>query len=118
MAGFLPPSSSVTRVMVSRAARPMALPTAVEPVKLILDTRGWVVRAWPVTSPTYILLYKKQTNGDGAAVLAFFDWAFKNGDAAARQLDYIPLPASAEAAVRAGWAANITLNGKPVYTGK
>lgn len=81
----------------------------------LLDQPG---NAWPVTSPTYILVYKKQTNADGAAVLAFFDWAFKNGDAAARQLDYIPLPPSAVTAVRAGWAANISLNGKPVYTSK
>jgi phosphate transport system substrate-binding protein len=81
----------------------------------LLDQPG---KSWPVTSPTYILVYKKQTNGDGAAVLTFFDWAFKNGDAAARQLDYVPLPASAETAIRAGWAANVLQNGKPVYVSK
>eukprot|EP01037_Dinobryon_pediforme_P015858 gene15858-16020_t len=81
----------------------------------LLDQPG---NAWPITSPTYILVYKNQTNDDGAAVLSFFDWAYKNGDGLARQLDYVPLPANAKAAIRAAWSANITKGGKPVYVSK
>ena len=81
----------------------------------LLDQPG---NSWPITSPTYILVYNNQTNDDGAAVLSFFDWAYKNGDNLARQLDYVPLPANAKSAIRAAWSANITKGGKPVYVSK
>jgi phosphate transport system substrate-binding protein len=51
-------------------------------------------------------------------VLKFYDWAYKNGDAAAAQLDYVPLPAAVKNLIRKQWAANVTSGGKPVYTGK
>src|SRR3546814_10599393 len=50
-------------------------------------------RSWPVTSATFILVHKTQSDPKKAReVLAFFDWAFKHGDAAAEALDYVPLP--------------------------
>ena len=62
--------------------------------------------AWPITGATFILLYKEQANpaATGEAVLKFFDWAYKNGDAAASSLDYVPLPAPVKALVRKQWA--------------
>ncbi len=52
----------------------------------------------------------------GAEVLSFFDWAYKNGDATAGQLDYVPMPAAVKALVRKQWAANVKgPDGKPVY---
>ena len=49
-------------------------------------------------------------------VLKFFDWAYKNGDAAAQQLDYVPLPASVKALVRSAWTQKISgADGKRVY---
>jgi phosphate transport system substrate-binding protein len=39
----------------------------------------------------------------GAAVIKFFDWAFTNGDATAKKLEYVALPASVKAQVRASW---------------
>jgi phosphate transport system substrate-binding protein len=39
----------------------------------------------------------------GAAVLKFFDWAFTNGDAEAKKLEYVALPKSVKAQVRAAW---------------
>ena len=47
MFGDLPPSSRVTRLMVSAAPRMMSRPTSVEPVKEILATSGWATRAAP-----------------------------------------------------------------------
>ena len=59
---------------------------------LLLDQPG--AASWPITAATFILVYKKQDKAEnGKAVLTFFDWAYKNGDAAAEQLDYVPLPA-------------------------
>ena len=49
--GDLPPSSSDTRFMSSTAARPISLPTSVEPVKAILSTPGCATSAAPAVSP-------------------------------------------------------------------
>jgi phosphate transport system substrate-binding protein len=52
-------------------------------------------------------------------VLSFFDWAYKNGDAAAAQLDYVPLPAPVKAMMRKQWASEIkAADGKTVYAAK
>ena len=54
--------------------------------------------AWPISGATFILLHKNQAKGK--EVLAFFDWAYKNGDTAAADLAYVPLPASVKELVR------------------
>jgi phosphate transport system substrate-binding protein len=59
--------------------------------------------AWPISGATFILIHKDQAKGK--QVLAFFDWAYKNGDAAATQLAYVPLPAAVKDLVRkAAWS--------------
>ena len=69
---------------------------------------------------TFILVYKKQDNAtSGREVLSFFDWAYKNGDAAAGALDYVPLPAQVKALIRRQWVAEVKAgDGKPVYVSK
>ena len=49
--GFLPPSSEDTFFSVSAAARSIALPTIVEPVKLTMSTSSCVVMTEPTGSP-------------------------------------------------------------------
>jgi phosphate transport system substrate-binding protein len=85
---------------------------------LLLNQPG--ANSWPITGATFILVYKKQDNAAaGHGVLTFFDWAYKNGDAAAAQLDYVPLPAPVKALIRKQWVANVTgPDGKPVYVSK
>ena len=64
--------------------------------------------AWPITNPTYILMYKTQDKpASAAASLKFFDWAFGNGDKMADELDYVPLPDSVKNLVRKQWADNL-----------
>lgn len=64
--------------------------------------------AWPLTNPTYILMYKTQDKpANAAAALKFFDWAFSNGDKAADDLDYVALPSSVKDLVRRQWANQI-----------
>jgi phosphate transport system substrate-binding protein len=64
--------------------------------------------AWPLTSPTYILMYKSQDKPANAAnTLKFFDWAYANGDKMADDLDYVPLPDSVKALVHKEWADHI-----------
>ena len=72
--------------------------------------------AWPLTNPTYILMYKTQDKPVNATnALKFFDWAFNNGDKMADDLDYVPLPDSVKALVRKQWETQIKdAAGKPV----
>jgi phosphate transport system substrate-binding protein len=57
----------------------------------IVDQRGDNV--WPVSTASFILMYKDPTDRkQSAEALKFFDWAFKNGQKAALDLDYVPLP--------------------------
>ncbi|WP_293676470.1 phosphate ABC transporter substrate-binding protein PstS [uncultured Phenylobacterium sp.] len=73
--------------------------------------------AWPITGATFILMHKKQDKAAaGAAALAFFDWAYTNGDASAGELAYVPLPADLKARARASWADIVGPDGKPVFT--
>jgi phosphate transport system substrate-binding protein len=85
---------------------------------LLLDQPG--AGSWPITAATFILVYKKQDKPEnGKEVLSFFDWAYKNGDAAAEQLDYVPLPAAVKTLMRKEWAAEIKgPDGKPLYVSK
>jgi phosphate transport system substrate-binding protein len=70
---------------------------------LILDKPG--ANSWPITAATFILVYKQQQNPEkGREVLKFFDWAYKNGNGLAEQLDYIPMPDSVKAMARKKWA--------------
>ena len=56
--------------------------------------------AWPITGSTFVIMHKVQDKpAQGAAVLKFFDYAFKNGDEAAAALDYVPMPASVKAQI-------------------
>ena len=75
-------------------------------------------KAWPITGATFILVHRQQADAaKGRAVLSFFDWAYKNGDQGAAQLDYVPLPAAVKDLVRSQWANVKGPDGQPVYTG-
>ena len=81
---------------------------------LLLNQPG--ANAWPITGATFILIYKQQSDPAKAkAVLSFFDWAYKTGDAAASGLNYVPLPADVKDLVRKQWSGVTGPDGKPVY---
>lgn len=61
--------------------------------------------AWPIAGATFILLAKDKKDSSMKTV-KFFDWAFKNGDAMAKNLVYVPLPQSLKNKVRAYWKTN------------
>lgn len=84
---------------------------------LLLDQPG--ANSWPITAATFILVYRNPANpAQTAGVLKFFDWAYTSGDAAAAQLDYVPLPPAVKALVRKQWTTNVTAGGKPVYASR
>lgn len=71
--------------------------------------------AWPITGATFILMHKAQDKpASAAAVLKFFDWAYVNGDKAADELDYVPLPASVKDVVRKQWGEIKDASGKSI----
>ena len=61
--------------------------------------------AWPIAGATFILLAKDKKDANMKTV-KFFDWAFTNGDAKAKDLVYIPLPKVLKDKIRAYWKAN------------
>lgn len=73
--------------------------------------------AWPISSTTFILIYKDQPDAaKGTEVLKFFDWAYKNGNKLTTDLDYAALPESVVEQIRAAWKTNIKdSSGKALY---
>ena len=51
--------------------------------------------SWPLTAATFVLMYSEPTDTSASrAAIAFFNWAFENGNKSAEELDYIPMPAN------------------------
>ncbi len=71
--------------------------------------------SWPITGATFILMHKAQDKpAQAGASLKFFDWAYKNGDATADGLDYVPMPASVKAVIEKAWGEIKDTSGKAV----
>ena len=72
--------------------------------------------SWPIVSATFILLPKDPKDpARSANVIKFFDWAYKDGGKIAQSLEYIPLPAEVQDAVRKEWHSAVKgPDGKPV----
>ncbi len=65
-------------------------------------------QSWPITGATFILMHKVQDKpAQAAATLKFFDWAYKNGDATADSLDYVPMPPSVKAQIEKLWQTEL-----------
>jgi len=62
-------------------------------------------KAWPIAGATFILLAKEKKDSN-VKVVRFYDWAFKNGDAKAKELIYVPLPKALKAEVAGYWKAH------------
>ncbi len=71
--------------------------------------------SWPITGATFILMHKAQDKpAQAAAVLKFMDWAYKNGDKTAEELDYVPMPVSVKQAIERSWSQIRDAGGKPI----
>lgn len=71
--------------------------------------------SWPITGATFILMHKSQDKpAQATESLKFFDWAYKNGDSTAAELDYVPMPASVKAIVEKAWGGIKDTSGKAV----
>ncbi len=64
--------------------------------------------SWPITGASFILMKVRQGKPEsGVEVLKFFDWALKNGQKLASDLDYVPMPDSVAKLVADAWKAQI-----------
>jgi phosphate transport system substrate-binding protein len=71
--------------------------------------------AWPLTGATFILMHKLQDKpAEAASALKFFDWAYKNGDKIADDLDYVAMPAIVKASIAKAWGEIKDGAGKPI----
>jgi len=59
--------------------------------------------SYPIVAATFILLPEEKTEMN-KEVVKFFEWAYKNGDKAAADLGYVPLPASTKEEIAKYWA--------------
>jgi phosphate transport system substrate-binding protein len=65
-------------------------------------------KSWPITATNFILMYKQPKNANGAKeAKAFFQWAYENGDAQAKALDYVPLPDALVQQIEGYWTQNM-----------
>jgi phosphate transport system substrate-binding protein len=73
--------------------------------------------AWPISGATFILMHKSQAKPDQAVeVLKFFEWAYKNGDKMASEMDYVPMPDAVVKTIFSSWTQNLKdTAGKPVW---
>jgi phosphate transport system substrate-binding protein len=73
--------------------------------------------AWPISGATFILMHKVQDKpNQGAEVLKFFEWAYKNGGTMASDMDYVPMPDAVVKMVAHTWAQQLKDSaGKPVW---
>jgi phosphate transport system substrate-binding protein len=64
--------------------------------------------SWPITAATFILMHKEPADKAASSeALKFFKWAFANGDKAAEELDYIPMPQAVVKQIEKTWSADI-----------
>lgn len=74
-------------------------------------------QAWPISAATFILVHKNPKNPENVKhALEFFDWAYSNGDDAAKSLDFVPFSAASKTLFRDSWKQVVGADGKPLFT--
>lgn len=74
--------------------------------------------SWPITTASFILVPRQMPDLErGRSVLAFFDWAYGQGDALARELHYVPLPDAVVDRIARAWREELRgPGGAPVWS--
>jgi len=71
--------------------------------------------SWPLSGATFILMHAVQDKpANGSETLKFFNWAYANGEKAASDLDYVPMPPAAVAAIHKAWGEIKDTSGKVI----
>jgi phosphate transport system substrate-binding protein len=65
--------------------------------------------AWPITGATFVLVPRRQKSAEvGREVLKFFDWGYREGGAAAKELGYVPMPSSVVDVIHKCWEHDLS----------
>jgi phosphate transport system substrate-binding protein len=81
---------------------------------ILTDQAG--AKSWPMTGASFILMHAKQAKPEaGTAVIKFFDWALKNGQKSAAELDYVPLPAATVSLIQTEFKKIADEKGKALF---
>ena len=71
--------------------------------------------SWPLSGATFILMHTSQDKpANGTEALKFFNWAYANGEKSAADLDYVPMPPAAVAAIQKAWGEIKDTSGKAI----
>ena len=71
--------------------------------------------SWPLSGATFILMHTSQDKpANGSETLKFFNWAYANGEKSAADLDYVPMPTAAVAAIKKAWGEIKDTSGKAI----
>ncbi len=71
--------------------------------------------SWPLSGATFILMHTSQDKpANGIEALKFFNWAYANGEKSAADLDYVPMPPAAVAAIQKAWGEIKDTSGKVI----
>ena len=71
--------------------------------------------SWPLSGATFILMHTSQDKpANGTEALKFFNWAYANGEKSAADLDYVPMPPAAVAAIQKAWGEIKDTSGKVI----
>jgi len=99
------------------AAAAAALPSTPEDMRVSITNPQGAPDAYPISSYTYILIYREQKDQvKGKALVDFLWWALHDGTPYARSLSYAPLPEQVRQ--RAEQKLNsVTAGGKPLRQG-
>jgi phosphate transport system substrate-binding protein len=74
--------------------------------------------AYPIAGMTWLLVYQKQSDAEkGKKLLGFLNWALTDGQKAAPELHYAPLPDAVAAKAKASLSKITTSDGKPLAGG-
>jgi phosphate transport system substrate-binding protein len=72
----------------------------------LIMTNAPGAKAWPITATTWMIMYKTPKNASNSkTAFDFFKYALENGQQAASDLDYVPLPPALVKQIEAYWAA-------------
>ena len=82
---------------------------------VVLTDQGGA-KAWPMSGASFILMHAKPAKPESSReALKFFDWALKNGQKSASELEYVPLPPATVSLIQAEWKKITDASGKAVF---
>ena len=64
-------------------------------------------QSWPITAATYMLMRNDYPAAKNKAILQFLDYALRDGAGDAKNLDYVPFPASVVKSIEASWGKTL-----------